>query len=145
MRLVEIGPRASVSKTRRYKRERGYKVDLAGIYRTPLSPRDHPNVKADFRAVRARIERRNGVLRQYAALTHTRGWKFYAGWQAYLSVLARFLTAIANMARLRDHDRERQFSHEQRQARLRLIAGYIVERHRVPRLGPAEPFATSPP
>jgi len=95
--------------------------------------------------VRARIERRNGVLRQYAALTRTRGWKFYAGCQAYLRVLARLLAAIANMARLRDHDRERQLSHKQRQPRLRLIAGYIVVRHRVPRLEPAEPFATSPP
>jgi len=49
------------------------------------------------------------------------------------------------MARLRDHDRYRDFTHEQRQARLRLIAGYIVERDRVPKLGPPDPIAASPP
>ena len=32
--------------------------------------------------------------------------------------------AIANMARLRYHDKYRDFTHEQRQAPLRLIAGY---------------------
>jgi hypothetical protein len=97
MRIVEIGPNASTRKSRLFRRERGYRVDLAGIYRTPLSPREHPDVKAHFRAVRSRIERRTGVvLRQFAGLTRTRGWRSYAGWQAFMAVLARFLSAIAN-------------------------------------------------
>jgi len=145
MRLVEIGPHVSTHRSRRFKRERGYGQERAGIYLTPLSPREHPNVKAHFRAVRARIERRNGVLRQYASLTRTRGWRYHAGWQVYLSVLARFLTAVCNMARLRQDDKFRELTDEQRQTRLILIAGYIVERDRVPKLGPPEPAAASPP
>jgi hypothetical protein len=67
----EIGPRASERKisSARGGKEHGKRLDLGGIYRTPLTPRDHPNPRADFRIVRACIERRNGVLRRYSALT----------------------------------------------------------------------------
>lgn len=59
----EIGPRASqrrVNHARGGKRH-GKRRKLAGLYRTPLSPRDHPNVRADFRRARSCIERRNGI------------------------------------------------------------------------------------
>ena len=67
------------------------------------------------------------------------------GCQAYLSIPARFLTAVSNMARLAQDGKFRYPTHEQRQWRLVLIAGYIVERDRVPKLGPPDPVAASPP
>jgi hypothetical protein len=52
-----LGPRGGI--------EGGKNRKLSGLQRTPMSTREHPNVKADFRVVRALIERQNGVLRRF--------------------------------------------------------------------------------
>jgi hypothetical protein len=73
----EIGPRASERKIScsRGGKEHGKRRDLDGIYRTlvaPYPPRP-PQSARRLRIVGACIERRNGVLRRYSALTIARG------------------------------------------------------------------------
>ncbi len=77
-----------------------FKRDFAGIYRTPLSDRDNPNVLADFKAVRSRIERTNGVLRQFSSMTPARVWGSMAAWHAWSAVLSSFPVALTNMERM---------------------------------------------
>lgn len=143
----EIGPRASqrrVNDARGGKRH-GKRRDLAGLYRTPLTPRDHPNVSADFRRARSCIERRNGILHRYSSLTVAPGWKTVAAWWGYMAVLCLFILALSNMERLAERDRRRRLTDEEREGRLCLVAGYVVSRVRAHKKRVAPPATESPP
>ncbi len=108
-----------------------FRRDLAGIYRTPLSPRENPNVLADFRAVRGRIERSNGVLRQFSSMTRARVWGSMAGWHAWTAVLSFFLVALTNMECMHVFGKVCGLPDDLIEALVILVAGYNVERARV--------------
>ncbi len=111
-------------------RQISIKCDIAGIYRTPLSPRDHPEVLADYKAVRARIERKNGVLHQFASVTRARVWGAIAAWHAYMAVLGSFVIALTNME-LYVTALNLGLADNVVEALVRLVAGYTVARSRV--------------
>jgi hypothetical protein len=80
-------------------RQTSIKRVITGIYYTPVSPRDHPEFLADYKAVRARTERKNGVLRQFTSVTRARVWRAIAALHAYLAVVTAFVIALTNMER----------------------------------------------
>jgi hypothetical protein len=61
-----------------------------------------------------------------------------------MSVLCLFVLAVSNMERLAERDRGRRLSPEEREARLCLVAGYVVSRVRA-REKRAEPPGVAPP
>jgi hypothetical protein len=112
-----------------------------------FSAREHPAVKADFRAVRAAIERRNGTLHRYAALNRAPNWGAMAAWYGYAGEIARAFFALSNMLRLAARDARAGVHPDSRLARLRLIAGCLVKRVRAhTKRQPAHrALATAPP
>jgi hypothetical protein len=82
-----ISPRQPAEAQRRARRQTRLQAPgFAGLYRTPLSPCDQPNLRADVRRVRACIERRNGVLRGIA--TAASGGLIPRAWAVPTSVTA---------------------------------------------------------